>query len=127
MQVKPENLKIVTISFLILSFLAAFVVRVLFELLSVSSGFFANFYSQDVFRHGLPIASGVICFFVLQFKASYQKLADEVVSEVRKVVWVSKKDLYSMTLLVTVILIISGLTLGFFDFFSGMLVKFFIG
>ena len=57
---------------------------------------------------------------------SYQKLADEVVTEVRKVVWVGKKELYSMTLLVSVILIISGVVLGIFDFVAGTGVKFFM-
>ena len=124
--VKPENLKIVTVSFIILSFLIAFTTRVIFETLSVAFGAFANFYSMDMFRHGVPILAGAGSFIFFQFSQSYQKLADEVVTEVRKVVWVGKKELYSMTLLVSVILLVSGVVLGIFDMVAGTGVKFFM-
>ena len=124
--IKPENLKIVTVSFVLLSFLAAFVVRVLFEILSVASGFFANYYSMDLFRHGIPIFAGVACFVFFQLNSNYKKLADEVVTEVRKVVWVGKAELYSMTVLVSVILIVSGIVLGIFDLVAGTGVRFFM-
>lgn len=124
--VKPENLKIVTVSFIALSFLMAFVIRVIFETLSVAFGFFANFYSMDVFRHGVPIFFGVGSFVFFQLNKSYQKLADEVVTEVKKVVWVGKKELYSMTTLVSVILIVSGVVLGLFDLIAGTGVRFFM-
>lgn len=124
--IKPENLKIVTVSFILMSFLAAFVVRVIFETLSVAFGFFANYYSMDLFRHGVPIASGIAMFVIFQFHKPYQSLADEVVTEVRKVVWPNKKELYSMTTLVCIILIVSGLVLGVFDLVAGTSVKFFM-
>ena len=73
--VKPENLKIVTVSFIILSFLAAFVVRVIFETLSVAFGFFANFYSMDSFRHGVPILAGLGAFGLFQFNKILSKIS----------------------------------------------------
>ena len=124
--VKPENLKIVTVSFIVMSFLIAFVVRVIFELLSVALGYVAGLYSQDIFRHGVPIATGIGTFLFFQVNQSYRKLADEVVTEVRKVVWVGKKELYSMTILVSVILIVSGVVLGIFDLLAGTGVRFFM-
>jgi len=124
--IKQENLKIVTVSFVLLSFLLAFVVRVLFETVSVTSGTVANYYSMDVFRHGLPIASGLACFLFFQVSSKYRKLADEVVTEVKKVVWVGKSELYSMTVLVSVILIVSGIVLGLFDLVAGTGVRFFM-
>ena len=124
--IKPENLKIVTVSFILISFLTAFVVKVLFEILSVAFGFFANYYSMDLFRHGIPIASGIAMFVIFQFHKPYQTLADEVVTEVRKVVWPNKKELYSMTTLVSIILLVSGLVLGVFDLIAGTSVKFFM-
>ena len=124
--IKPENLKIVTVSFIILSFLAGFIARVIFETLSVAVGFFANFYSMDIFRHGVPILAGLGAFAFFQLNKNYQKLADEVVTEVRKVVWIGKKELYSMTILVSVILIVSGVVLGIFDLVAGTGVRFFM-
>ena len=122
--IKPENLKIVTVSFIGMSFLSAFVIRVIFETLAVAFGSFANLYSMDVFRHGVPITAGLITFLAFQMHKPYQKLADEVVTEVRKVVWPGKKELYSMTMLVCVILIFSGLFLGVFDLIAGTSVRF---
>ena len=124
--IKPENLKIVTVSFIALSFLTAFVVKVLFESLSVAFGFFANFYSVDLFRHGVPLFCGVLVFLFFQIYKPYQKLADEVVTEVKKVVWPNKKELYSMTVLVCIILIVSGVVLGIFDLIAGTSVEFLI-
>ena len=124
--VKSENIKIVTVSFILLSFLTAFVARVVFETLSVAFGFFANFYSKDIFRHGVPLFFGLLAFSVFQLNKPYQKLADEVVTEVRKVVWAGKKELYSMTILVCVILIVSGLVLGLFDLVAGSSIRFFM-
>ena len=122
--IKPENLKIVTVSFIGMSFLSAFITRVIFETLAVAFGSFANLYSMDVFRHGAPITVGLITFLVFQLHKPYQKLADEVVTEVRKVVWPGKKELYSMTILVCVILIFSGLFLGAFDLIAGTSIRF---
>lgn len=124
--IRPENLKIVTVSFIILSFLFAFVARVIFETLSVAFGFFANFYSMDIFLHGVPITAGLATFLTLQIHKPYKKLADEVVTEVRKVVWAGKKELYSMTVLVCIILVVSGLVLGVFDLVAGTGVRFFM-
>ena len=72
-------------------FLLLLLPGVIFETLSVAFGFFANFYSMDIFRHGVPIGAGLAAFLIFQFHKSYQKLADEVVTEVRKVVWPGKK------------------------------------
>ena len=126
MNVKQENLKIVTVSFIALSFLCAFIIRVLFETLASAFGVFARFYSIDALRHGAPLVGGLILFLLFQFQKPWQKIADEVATEVRKVVWPGKKELYAMTLLVSVILIVSGLVLGFFDMVSGVSVRFFM-
>ena len=121
---KPENVKIVSVCFIALAFLSAWTAKALFENLSAGFGFFAGFYSMDVFRHGVPIISGALVFLWLQLGEKRRKLADEVVTEVKKVVWPGKKELYSMTLLVCVILIFSGLVLGAFDFIAGSSVRF---
>ena len=104
----------------------AFVVKVIFETLSVAFGFFAGFYSMDIFRHGVPITVGLASFLLFQVHKPYRKLADEVVTEVRKVVWAGKKELYSMTVLVCIILIVSGVVLGVFDLVAGTGVRFFM-
>lgn len=124
--VKSENLKIVTISFLIIAFLAGFVAQVLFETVSVISGNVAQLYNVTMVRHGVPLFVGISLFLYFQFKHSVRKLADEVVTEVRKVTWPTKKELYSMTSVVCVTLVLSGLVLGLFDLIAGTVVQFFM-
>ena len=124
--VKSENLKIVTISFVLLSFLAGFVAKVLFETVSVIFGNVAQFYGITTFRHGVPLAVGIGFFVFFQLKSSVRQLADEVVTQVKKVVWPTKRELYSMTFVVCVALVISGLVLGLFDLVAGTVVRFFM-
>ena len=124
--IKSANLKIVEVSFIILSFLTGFVVRVSFESLAVVFGPVANYYNQDIFRHGLPILAGLSLFLFLNLKTSVKQLADEVVTEVKKVVWPTKKELYAMTSVVSVILLVSGIVLGLFDLTAGTSVRFFL-
>ena len=124
--VKRENLKIVTVSFVLLSFLAGFVAQVCFESLAVAFGPVAGLYSRDVFRHGIPLAVGLGFFLFFQLRLSVRKLADEVVTEVKKVVWPGKKELYAMTSVVCLILIVSGVVLGLFDLTAGTTVRFFL-
>ena len=124
--IKSENFKIVTISFVAFAFLAGFVVKILFETLAVSVGFFAGFYGQDIFRHGIPFASGLFLFIYFQVKKEARTLADEVVTEVKKVVWPTKKELYAMSFVVCMILVLSGVVLGVFDLVAGTSVNFFL-
>ena len=124
--IKEENLKIVGLSFALCAFLAGFAVKVVFELLAASFGLFAGFYSMDVFRHGIPLGAGLLSFAALQLRPASRQLADEVVTEVRKVVWPSKKELYSMTSVVCLILLVSGAVLGVFDMTAGTVITFFL-
>ena len=124
--IKSENLKIVAVSFVLLAFLLGFVVQVVFETLAVAFGLIASFYQKDVFRHGLPIGSALIFFAYLNLDSRVKTLADEVVTEVKKVVWPSKKELYAMTSVVSIILLVSGVVLGVFDLLAGGSIKIFL-
>ena len=55
-----------------------------------------------------------------------QLCADEVVVEIRKVVWPSKKDTWGITIVVVVMVFISAIIITAFDFFSGYIVKYLI-
>ena len=124
--IKEENAKIITLAFVSAGFLTAFVVRILFELTAVYSGMVAMAYGQEWVRHGLPVLAGLIVFLILQFRESTKIWAHEVVVEVRKVVWPSRKATLGMTSLVCVILMLSGFVLGLFDLVSSAVVNFII-
>lgn len=117
------NNKIITISFLVGSILIGLVVSVLVDTLAaVTTGGVGRFFAQDFVRHGLPVIVGLIVFFVLEFNKSVMAWADEVVTEIRRVVWPSRKDTTSMTIVVCVMLAISGIVFGLLDVVSGSVI-----
>ena len=123
---REENLKIVMVSFVAAAFLSAFVARVLLDTLATYSGWLAMFYGRDWFRHGLPVLVGLSVFLSLQLREGTRVWANEVVVEVRKVVWPSQKITSSMTVMVCIILLISGFVLGLFDLVGAAVVDFII-
>lgn len=120
---EQDNSKIMTVAFVATGFVAAIVIEVLFEALAASFGAVASIRSTDAVRHGLPVGVGIVTFAVLQFNAGIRQWADEVVVELRKVVWPTQKDTVAMTTVVCVMLIIAGVLLGTFDFISGHVIK----
>ncbi|NCN95549.1 MAG: preprotein translocase subunit SecE [Bdellovibrionales bacterium] len=121
-----NNKKIRAVAFIIAGALVAVVIDVLFESLAVTFGKVARLRNDDTFRHGLPIAVGVITFLVLQFNSKVSLWADEVISEVRKVVWPSKQEVTAMTMVVCVLVTVFGIGLGLFDFAAGHAVTTFV-
>ncbi len=118
--------KILTVSFVIAAILVAFVVGILLDTAAATFGVFARFMDYDVVRHGIPVISGLIAFLILQFHKKTFVWADEVVVELKKVVWPSKKDTTAMTIVVCIMLVISAIVLGTFDIVAGYLVNFII-
>lgn len=117
------NNKIITVSFLVGSILIGVVVSVLVDTLAaVATGGVGRFFAQDLVKHGLPVAVGLVTFFALEFNKSIMAWADEVVTEIRRVVWPSRKDTTSMTIVVCIMLVISGLAFGLLDVVSGSVI-----
>lgn len=119
---EQDNKKYITLGFLFAGALAALVANVLFEALAANIGFFGKYWQMTFVQHGLPIAVGSITFFVLQFMPKTVVWADEVIGELRKVTWPTRKDTSAMTTVTCVMLIIAGVGLFFFDFVSTKLV-----
>ena len=115
-----NNSKIVTVCFMLTAILLGIVVAVTMETLSaVGTGAFGRFVSDPTVRHGLPVVVGIAIFAVLQMNKAVVHWADEVVGEIRLIVWPSRRDTVSMTVVVCVMLLISGLALGLLDVLSG--------
>ncbi|MES2855866.1 MAG: preprotein translocase subunit SecE [Bdellovibrionota bacterium] len=118
-----NNNKIATVSFMVAAVLIAIVVSVLMNTLAaVTTGGFGRFVAQDAVRHGLPAVIGLVCFFAFQFNKGVATWADEVITEIRRVVWPSRKDTVAMTIVVCIMLIISGVFFGILDVVSGSVV-----
>ena len=124
---EDSNRKYITLSFVAAGILAAYVGSVILDTLARTSGTFARLLDNDIILHGFPVALGFICFFVLQFNPKTVTWADEVIVEVRKVVWPSQRDTVAMTIVVTFMLILSGVLLGAFDVVSNFVVNYIVG
>jgi preprotein translocase subunit SecE len=117
------NSKVLTLSFAITGALIGFTLSLLIKSFSGAFGFVARMSDSDVIRHGLPVLVGVVIFAALQFNPRVITWGEEVVTEVRKVVWPSQKDLTAMTIVVVVMVIISSVIVTSFDFVSGYVIN----
>ena len=126
MENEKNNQSLVNFGFVIAGFLTYYVVAVMFETLAATFGPVQQFRSIEAAKHGLPVGLGLLVFLVLFFNPKVQIWGDEVVSEVKKVVWPSRKDTIAMTMVCCVMCIVAGIGFGIFDFFASQLIKVFI-
>lgn len=117
------NSKILTLSFALVAALSGLTLRLLIKSFAGAFGIIARLSDSDFVRHGVPVIFGLLVFAVLQFNPRVLVWADEVVVEVRKVVWPSQKDMTAMTLVVIVMVLISSVIVTSFDFVSGYLIN----
>lgn len=120
------NESIISTAFAFAGILMYFIVSVLLEVAAGTFGVVARFRSNEIVQHGLPVGLGLITFLVLFMNRKIHAWADECVTEVRKVVWPSRKDTVAMTTVVCVMVLLSGLGFGVFDFVSSQLIKLFV-
>lgn len=120
-----NNGKVVTVSFMVAGVIVGYIVAFILNTIgATASGDVARLVNRDVVRHGVPILIGVLAFLSLQFRKGVVDWADEVVSELKKVVWPSRKDTTNMTIVVCIMILISGVVLGLFDFAAGNIIDF---
>ncbi len=117
------NSKIVTLSFLSFSALVGFTVATLLKVFSGAFGPVARAMEHDLFRHGVPVGIALGLFIYLQFNRNVLTWADEVIAEVKKIVWPPAKDTKGMTIIVVIMVIISSLIVSTFDMFSGFVLN----
>lgn len=117
------NSKVLTMSFAAFAAVVAITISVLLKALGAAFGVVARLSDSDMIRHGMPVVIGIAVFAVLQFNPRVLTWGDEVVSEIRKVVWPSRKDTTAMTIVVVIMVIISSLIVTSFDFVSGYMVR----
>lgn len=123
---EKSNQSIVNLAFVLAGALGFYITSVLFETFASVSGAVAAARNNDSIRHGLPVAVGLIVFFVLIMNPRVRTWADECVTEVRKVVWPSRKDVTAMTIVCCVMCIVAGIGFGLFDLFASQVIKFFV-
>ncbi len=117
-----DNKKILTMSYLIVSAILAYSLGLLLEAISSIVPGMTAITSIDIVQHGLPVLVGAGTFFFLQFNKKVNEYADEVVTEIKKIVWPSRRDTTAMTIVVCVIVVMAGFMLALFDGASGYLI-----
>ena len=118
--------KIMMVSFIAGAFLCGYIVNVMVALLSNSWGAFARLTDSPAARHGAPIVIAVSFFFYVSFSKKVRAWAHEVIMEVSKVVWPSRKETTAMTIVVCFFMIMTGIILGIFDLISSQVIQFII-
>ena len=126
MDTDKNNQNVVNFAFVLVGFIAYFISGVLLEVFAGTFGAVARIRNIDAVKHGLPVSLGLIVFFVLFLNPKVQAWADEVVTEVRKVVWPSRKDTTAMTIVCCVMVVAAGIGLGVFDLLASQLIKVFV-
>jgi preprotein translocase subunit SecE len=117
------NSKVLTLSFAITGALVGFTVHLLIKSFAGAFGFVARMSDSDLVRHGLPVLIGVVIFSILQFNPRVLNWGQEVVTEIRKVIWPSQKELTAMTVVVIVMVVLSSVIVTSFDFVSGYVIN----
>ena len=113
------NSKYVTLVFIAASALVGFTVAALLIALSGAFAVIAKLVNYDLFKHGLPVVIAFGLFLVLQFNKGILGWSDEVIVEIKKIVWPPMKDTRAMTVVVIIMVFISALIISVFDLFSG--------
>lgn len=108
--------KISTLSFLFAGGLTYLVVDTLFKALAGIFGVVQRWYGMEVLYHGVPLVLAIIVFCILQFNVKILSWAEEVISEVSKVVWPSRKDTFAMTMVVCMFVGVASLLLVVIDY-----------
>jgi preprotein translocase SecE subunit len=121
--VENNNKKTISICFMVAGILVGLVASVLMDTLAaVGTGAFGRVVAQDAIRLGLPIALGIAAIIYLNVSKPIWVWADEVVTEISRVVWPSRKDTIGMTIVVCVMVVISGIFFGILDVSSGAII-----
>lgn len=114
------NSKIITACLGLAALILGVTLHLLLKAFAGAFGVVARLLDYDLVRHGVPIAAGLILFGVCQFHPKIRAWAEEVVVEVRKVVFPSRKDTVAMTISVIVMVLISSVIITVMDWASGV-------
>lgn len=123
---EKTNSKILTLSFALAAALVGFTVHLLIKAFAGAFGIVARATDSDLARHGLPIGAALVVFAALQFNPKVLAWGEEVVTEVRKVVFPSRKDVTAMTIVVVIMVLISSVIISSFDLFSAFFINHFL-
>jgi preprotein translocase SecE subunit len=83
----------------------------------------ARIRNVDLFVNGFSVAMGAILFISLYRNDQVTQFMNEVMVELSRVTWPTQKETTTSTMIVIVMVVISGLILGFLDYLWTALLK----
>ena len=123
---EKKHQSLINFGFVLAGVLVAYIASVLFETLAATFGAVQRLRSNDILQQGLPVGLGILTFLILFLNPKVQAWAEEVITEVGKVVWPSRKDTTAMTMVCCAMCVFAGVGFGIFDFFASQLIKVFV-
>jgi preprotein translocase SecE subunit len=114
-----SNSKYLTLTFILFSALIGFTISALLHSLSGAFAPIARLSNYDLFKHGIPVVIAFGLFLYLQLNKNVLVWANEVIVEIKKIVWPPIKDTRAMTVVVIIMVFISSIIISAFDLFSG--------
>lgn len=84
-------------------------------------------WSTDLLLHGLPVALGVLAFYLLRTNASAHNFVSDSIGELVKVSWPGKKETQLGTVVVIVAVLAAGVFFAFVDWIFTSALKGFLG
>lgn len=111
--------KLLMSCFLFFSLLVGLTISILLKVFSGAFGVIAKLSSNDLFKHGVPVLVVISLFMYLSLNKKLIEWSNEVIVEIKKIVWPPLKDVKAMTIVVVLMVFISSLIVSLFDLFSG--------
>ena len=118
--------KWVNISYLAVALLVGYVVFAAGAYISGTYDLEAKFKSIDLAMRGLSVLVGALVFWGCYSHTQTNTFMNEVAVELSRVTWPTQKETSNATFIVIIMVLISGMVLGFLDYFWTMLLKWFI-
>jgi preprotein translocase subunit SecE len=120
---ESQHQKWVNISYLALAVLAAYALFSIAGRVAGSYDLETRIRHVDLILRGIAAVVGLLVFICLYRSDKANQFMNEVVVELSRVTWPSTKDTTSSTFIVMVMVVISGVILGFLDYCWVQLVK----
>jgi len=118
-----QHQKWVTLSYLAVAALLAFLALHLGQKLVGAYDLEARVRNAELILRGLSVLAGVVLFFALYRSESATQFMSEVVVELSRVTWPTRKETSAATILVIIMVVLSGLFLGFLDYLWTVILK----
>lgn len=121
-----QQQKWVTLSYLAVAALLAFVTLSLGQKFMGVYDLEAKVRNADLILRGVSMLAGAVLFIGLLRSEKATQFMTEVVVELSRVSWPTQKETSSATILVIIMVVISGLFLGFLDYLWAVILKWII-